>query len=73
MVLTGLILALLGALWFAVHIGRKVARADQLEAQEKTTSNINEFNRQEDEKLAKDLSDNSVRGPWLRGRVSKRK
>jgi len=71
--LGGILILLALGFWWAVNTGKRLNQADALWERVDKVSNINEFNRLEDEELnkqAQNAGDNPspVRAPWLRKR-----
>lgn len=67
----GLLMLLGLGFWWAVRVGRKMNKLEQMEKGQKVVRNVSEFNRKVDEEARKKIADNGnnpVRGPWLRKR-----
>ena len=71
--LGGILLMLGFAFWWAVNTGKRLNQADALRERVDKVSNINEFNRIEDEAVSRQIQNagdnpSPVRAPWLRKR-----
>lgn len=66
----GLLVLLLGAFWWAIRVGKKMNRLEQMEKGQKVVKDLHNFNKEVDEKAKKQLadSDGPVGSPWLRSR-----
>ena len=71
--LGGILILLALGFWWAVNIGKRLNQADALRERGDKVANINEFNREEDEELDRQIQNagdnpSPVRAPWLRKR-----
>lgn len=60
---------LLFVIFFAYRMGKRINELDQKDLTLKNISAINDFNKEEDEEVDRQIDnagDNPVRGPWLR-------
>ncbi len=67
----GFVMLLGFGLFWAVRVGRKMNKLEQMEKGQKVVRNINEFNRKVDKEASEKIAgngNNPVRGPWLRKR-----
>ena len=70
----GGILVLLGlGFWWAVNTGKRLNQAEALKERVDKVANVNEYNREEDEELDRQIQNagdnpSPVRAPWLRPR-----
>ena len=67
----GFVMLLGFGLFWAVRVGRKMNKLEQMEKGQKVVRNINEFNRKVDKEASEKIAlnrGNPVRGPWLRKR-----
>ena len=67
----GFVMLLGVGLFWAVRVGRKMNKLEQMEKGQKVVRNINEFNRKVDKETREKISNNGgdpVRSPWLRKR-----
>tara|TARA_Y100001951_G_scaffold78160_1_gene65694 strand:- start:206 stop:436 length:231 start_codon:yes stop_codon:yes gene_type:complete len=67
----GLLMLLGFGLFWAVRVGKKMNKLEQMEKGQKVVRNISEFNRKVDKETREKISNNGgdpVRGPWLRKR-----
>ena len=73
MTLGGILILLALGFWWAVNTGKRLNQADALRERVDKVSNINEFNRVEDEEVSRQIQNagdnpSPVRAPWLRKR-----
>ena len=71
--LSGILLMLGLAFWWAVRTGKRLNQAEALKQRVDKVANVNEYNRREDEELNRQVQNagdnpSPVRAPWLRKR-----